>query len=253
MGGEFLDNEEKNKVLVEYANKLSNAPLYYVAAKGGDVNKICAYMKEFVEKYVGFETTPDGNKKTKECLVVYDWLKVADSDSLKRVKEYQELGFLATALNDTRRELDIPLIAGAQANRFGNEKEVGLDSAFNAQNFLADSDRLLRFCTCLIWLRRLNFDESNLMKEHMNEHPNDGYNQMIHVVDQRGGPICLEGIGLSFTGENLTYQEKEPVNLLKVKVGKKKRTKEEKMKELEDSNSVIVEETIVEGEHAQPF
>ena len=32
------------------------------------------------------------------------------------------------------------------------------------------------------------------------EHPEDAYNQMIHVVDQRGGPVCLEGIGLRFTG-----------------------------------------------------
>lgn len=251
MGGDYIDDEVKERSIKEFSDKLKNSPLYYVSAKGGDVNKICGYMHEFVDKYVGYETLPNGARKTRECLVVYDWLKVADSDSLKRVKEYQELGFLATALNDARRELDVPLIAGAQANRFGNDKEVGVDAAFNAQNFLADSDRLLRFCTCLIWLRRLNFDETNLMREFAEENPEKAYNQMIHVVDQRGGPVCLEGIGLRFTGANLSYEEMDSVDFQKLKLGKKKRTKEEKIKELnkdmeQGSNSNA-------GEYADPF
>jgi replicative DNA helicase len=255
MGGDYIDDEVKERSIKEFSDKLKNAPLYYVSAKGGDVTKICGYMQEFVDRYVGYETLPNGAKKTRECLVVYDWLKVADSDSLKKAKEYQELGFIATSLNDMRRELDIPLIAGAQANRFGNDKEVGVDAAFNAQNFLADSDRLLRFCTCLIWLRRLNFDETNLMREYAEEHPDDAYNQMIHVVDQRGGPVCLEGIGLRFTGANLSYEEVEPVDFQKLKLGKKKRTKEEKLKELgkdieenEYSNS-----SEQESDYADPF
>ncbi len=258
MGGDFIDDDVKKRSVMEFSDKLKKSPLYYIAAKGSDVNQICSFMNEFVNKYVGFEETPDGRKKTRDCLVVYDWLKVADSDSLKKVKEYQELGFLATALNDTRRELDIPLIAGAQANRIGNEKDVGVDSAFNAQNFLADSDRLLRFCTCLIWLRRLNFEETNIMKELAEESPEIAYNQMIHVVDQRGGPVCLEGIGLRFTGANLSYEEVDAINLAKIRMGKKRRTKEEKIKELskelvtgdELSNSNSTEES---GDFAEPF
>ena len=255
MGGDYIDDEVKERSIKEFSDKLKNAPLYYVSAKGGDVNKICGYMHEFVDRYVGYETLPNGAKKTRECLVVYDWLKVADSDSLKKAKEYQELGFIATALNDARRELDIPLIAGAQANRFGNDKEVGVDAAFNAQNFLADSDRLLRFCTCLIWLRRLNFDETILMKEYAEDHPCDAYNQMIHVVDQRGGPVCLEGIGLRFTGANLSYEEVEPVDFQKLKLGKKKRTKEEKLKELngEVENERSNSDTEQESNFAEPF
>lgn len=253
MGGEYIEDEVKERSIKEFSDKLKNSPLYYVSAKGGDVNKVCGYMHEFVDKYVGYETLPNGAKKTRECLIIYDWLKVADSDSLKKVKEYQELGFLATALNDTRRELDVPLIAGAQANRFGNDKEVGVDAAFNAQNFLADSDRLLRFCTCLIWLRRLNFDETNLMKEYAEENPDNGYNQMIHVVDQRGGPVCLDGIGLKFTGANLTYEEKDAVDFKKIRFGKKKRTKEEKLKELSDELENEQNSNSESGTFAKPF
>ena len=233
MSGDFLDDEEKVKEFNKYADKLRTAPFYYVAAKGSNTEKIVAYMREFVEKYVGYDITEDGKKKTKPCLIIYDWLKVADSDSLNKVKEYQELGFIATALNDARRELDVPLIAGAQANRFGNETGVGVDSAMNAQNFLADSDRLLRFCTCLIWLRRLNFQESKMMEEFAEGNPDKAYNQMIHVVDQRGGPTCFEGIGLKFTGETLSYEEKDVVDLKKyAKRGDEivRKTRKEKLK-----------------------
>lgn len=241
MGGNYLEDEEKVKTINQVGEKLREAPLYYVAARGGNIDTICGYIREFVDKYVGKEDTPSG-PRTRDCLVVYDWLKVADSDSLKQVKEYQELGFLATALNDVRRELDIPLIAGAQANRFGNEKGVGLDSAFNAQNFLADSDRLLRFCTCLIWLRRLNYEETVLMNEYAEVNPESSYNQMIHVVDQRGGPVCLGGIGLNFNGSTLSYEEKDPIDLTKIKQGKKKRTKEEKISAISDASEIIMEE-----------
>lgn len=243
MSGDYLDDESKVKEFDKYADKLKKAPFYYVAAKGCNTDKIIAYMREFVTKYVGYDVTPDGKKKTKPCLVIYDWLKVADSDSLNKVKEYQELGFIATSLNDARRELDVPLVAGAQANRFGNDSTVGVDSAMNAQNFLADSDRLLRFCTCLIWLRRLNFNELKTMEEFAQSNPDKAYNQMLHVVDQRGGPTCFEGIGLKFTGETLSYEEKDAVDLKKFASRGEdfvKKTRKEKLKKagiVEDEQS----------------
>ena len=225
MDGSFLDDKEKLDKLNDFAERLKRQDLFYCAAKGMDTDNVVAIIREFVDKYVGYEILPNGNKKTKPCLVIYDWLKVADSDSLQKVKEYQELGFIATKLQDTRRELDVPIIAGAQANRMGNEKEVGTNAAFNAQNFLADSDRLLRFCTCLIWLRRLNSTE---MTEMLDTHTGTEayYNQMVHVLDQRGGPICLDGIGLNFHGETLTYAEKDKLDLSQKK--KKRRTEDEK-------------------------
>ncbi|MCK9279250.1 MAG: AAA family ATPase [Melioribacteraceae bacterium] len=224
MDGSFMDDEEKTKSINEFGKTLSEQEFYYCAAKAMDIDGIIALIREFVEKYVGYEIMPNGKKKTKPCLIVYDWLKVADSDSLQKVKEYQELGFIATKLNDARRELDVPIIAGAQANRLGNDKDVGTNAAFNAQNFLADSDRLLRFCTCLIWLRRLNSQEMTVMLDKYSK-TEQFYNQMIHVVDQRGGPICIDGIGLNFHGDTLTYEEKDKIDLTS---HNKRRTEEEK-------------------------
>lgn len=233
MGGEYLDDEDNSAAVSEKMEEIARSPIFYAAAKGSDASKVCSLMKEFVEKHVGYETDDKGNKKTKPCLVVYDWLKVAELE--RDVKEYQQLGLIATALNDVRRELDVPLIAGAQANRDGGMKNnTGVDAAFGASEFLADSDRILRFCTCLVWLRRLNYEENEMMIEIGADEPEKTYNQMIHVVDQRGGPVCMDGIGLDFSGSILSYSEKEAIDLKKYKKGKKKRTREEKEKLLDE-------------------
>jgi replicative DNA helicase len=209
MDGVYLDDEGKKKIVDDVTKIFMASPFYYTPARGMSTDEIVSKMREFKEKYVGTEMI-GGVPRTKQCLIIYDWLKVAEKDSLQNIKEYQELGYIATKINDTISELDVPIICGAQANRFGNDKGVGVKSASHAQNFLADSDRLLRFCTCLAWLRRLNVEEQEIA----NKLPKEQYfNQMVHIVDQRKGPTCMEGICLQFIGENLTYKEVEHVNL----------------------------------------
>jgi replicative DNA helicase len=209
MDGIYLEDEGKTRTIEEISKIFMEAPMYYTPARGISTDEIIAKMREFKERHVGTEII-DGREKTKPCLILYDWLKVSDKDSLNNIKEYQELGYIATKINDAISELDVPIICGAQANRFGNDKGVGIKSATHAQNFLADSDRLLRFCTCLAWLRRLNVEEQEIA----NTLPPERYfNQMLHIVDQRKGPTCMEGICLQYIGEKITYKEVEYTNL----------------------------------------
>ncbi|MGQ4893417.1 MAG: DnaB-like helicase C-terminal domain-containing protein [Candidatus Njordarchaeia archaeon] len=221
--GKYLDSEQQKETLYNFAKLLQELPIHYIAAKGWSIDSIISKIKQFQMRYVGTEKV-DGIERTKDCLIIYDWLKIPDKGDLKSVKEYQELGFIATKLNDVISQLDIPLIAGAQANREGNQQDVGLKSALHAQNFLADSDRLLRFCTCLMWLRRLNLQEKELAKDLP---PELFFNQMIHVLDQRKGPVCLEGICLDFNGNVLTYTEKPYTDLDELKKKQKENTVEE--------------------------
>ena len=68
---------------------------------------------------------------------------------------------------------------------------------------------------------------------------------MLHVVDQRGGPTCFEGIGLKFTGETLSYEEMDAVDLKKfshrgdemVKKTRDQKLKEAGIKDDEDGES----------------
>ena len=217
LDGSFIDDDE-SVIRVGKAEELfHNAPFYYIRASGFTPERLVQVCEKFVDENVGYFELENGKKKTNECLIIYDWLKVPESSSSKREKEYQQLGDITTILNDrVAKALDVPLICGAQANRMGAGKEVQGNAADYAQQFLGDSDRMLRFCTCLVWLRWLKQEEMEKVALLDNDHY---FNQMLHVLDQRRGPKHLDGIPLHFIGERITYIEKDVVNLDKVKPG----------------------------------
>lgn len=208
LSGRYVEDKKKRESIREIADMFKDAPFYYSPARGISTEELISRCRQFKSQIVGEEEI-DGKMRTKPCLIIYDWLKVSDKDSMYGVKEHQELGFIATAIKDIAAELDVPVLAGAQANRNGGAMEGG--AAENAESFLADSDRLLRFCTCLIWLRRLTKNESEIVKDWAEklQDPTKIYNQMLHVVDQRGGPVEMEGIPLYFTGSTISYEERD--------------------------------------------
>ena len=219
LNGKFTDSPAESERITDIMSKLEHAPFYYSAARGITKEELISRIRQFKVQYVGDETV-DGRVRTKPCLVVYDWLKVSDSDSIQNVREYQELGFIATAIKNVGAELDIPILAAAQANRGGIMKGLGLNSAEQAQAYVADSDRLLRYASCLMWLRRLGTEETELIR---GIDPDYFFNQMLYVIDQRQGPTCLEGIPLHLDARKLTYSEVAvPPEVLKaIETGKK--------------------------------
>lgn len=229
LNGTFTENEVELGRVNDIVTKLEQAPFYYSAARGITKEELVSRIRQFKVQYVGDENV-DGRIRTKPCLVIYDWLKVSDSDSIQNVREYQELGFIATAIKNVGAELDIPILAAAQANRSGIMKGFALNSAEQAQAFVADSDRLLRYASCLMWLRRLGSEEVELIRS---IDPNYFFNQMLYVIDQRQGPTCLEGIPLHLEAKQITYSEVSvPQEVLKaIEAGKKIGKSETKSKE----------------------
>lgn len=219
LNGTFNDNQDTASRIATIVDKLESAPFYYSAARGISKEELVSRIRQFKVQHVGEEEI-EGRVRTKPCLVIYDWLKVSDSDTIQNVKEYQELGFIATAIKDVGSELDIPILAAAQANRGGIMKGLALRSAEQAQAFVADSDRLLRYASCLMWLRKLCGEESDLIRE---IDPKFYFNQMLYVIDQRQGPTCLEGIPLFFEAPRIKYNEAEvPNEVIKaIEAGKK--------------------------------
>jgi replicative DNA helicase len=232
LNGSFLDDDSEVIRVGKAQELLHKAPFYYVRASGLTPDGLVQVCEKFVNDHVGhFEIAP-GVKKTNNCLIIYDWLKVPESSSSKREKEYQQLGDIATVLNDrVAKNLDVPMICGAQANRMGAGKDIKGNAADHAQQFLGDSDRILRFCTCLIWLRWLKQEEAEKVALLDTE---QYFNQMIHVLDQRKGPKHLDGIPLHFIGERITYIEKDVVNLDKVTENNSQENKDECTEESKD-------------------
>ena len=134
--GKFSENEiEKEKVKVA-GDKLKSIPYHYLSIAGQPFENILAVMRKWIYQHVGF----DENGKTKDCLIVYDYLKLMGSESISSsMQEYQVLGFQITKLHNFCVKYDVPCLSFVQLNRDGITKE--------STDVVSGSDRLIWLCT----------------------------------------------------------------------------------------------------------
>lgn len=134
--GKFGSETMKETRVRNAGRRLEEMPFYYQNVSGKSFDSIVSIMKQWLFKEVGFNE--DGS--TKDCLIIYDYIKIMDSDDLSEsVREHQALGFQLTALHNFCVKYDVPCLTFVQLNRDGIGKE-STDAA-------ADSDRILRYCT----------------------------------------------------------------------------------------------------------
>ena len=95
--GRFAESEiEKEKVL-EAKQKLKEIPYHYISIAGESFENILSQMRKWIYQDVGF----DENGQTKDCLIVYDYLKLMGSEGISSaMQEYQVLGFQITKLHN---------------------------------------------------------------------------------------------------------------------------------------------------------
>ena len=134
--GRFSENEiEKEKVFAA-AEKLQNIPYHYISIAGESFENILSQMRKWIYQHVGF----DENGKTKDCLIVYDYLKLMGSEGISAsMQEYQVLGFQITKLHNFVVKYDVPCLSFVQLNRDGITKE--------STDVVSGSDRLIWLCT----------------------------------------------------------------------------------------------------------
>lgn len=134
--GEFAQSEEDSYIVGEAAHVLKNIPLYYHNIAGKPFEDIVGIMRRWVHRVVGFNE--DGS--TKDCLILYDYLKLMDDSAItKNIQEYQALGFMTTTLQNFAIKHDVPIFVTIQLNRDGIDKED--------TSVFAGSDRILWLVT----------------------------------------------------------------------------------------------------------
>jgi replicative DNA helicase len=150
------------------STQLSKLPYHYKSIAGKPFEEQLALMRRWVMKEVGLNS--DGSAKP--CLIIYDYIKLMSADGLsKDMKEYQLLGFMMTSLHNFATRYKLPILALAQTNRDGIDKE---NSAV-----ISGSDRIIWLCS--------NF---SIFKEKSNEEnadDQDSYNRKLIVVAARHG------------------------------------------------------------------
>lgn len=134
--GKFSMNEIDDKNVRLAAQKIKGMPFSYINVSGQPFETILSIARQWIYKEVGF----DENGNTKDCVIIYDYLKMMTSDGINEsMKEYQALGFQITQLHNFCVKFDVPCLTFIQLNRDGITKE--------STDVASGSDRILWLCT----------------------------------------------------------------------------------------------------------
>lgn len=125
----------------EFRRRVANAvlyfkryPIYYVDIKGWSIDRQISVIRKFFAKHVG--KRQDG--KYNRGLVILDYLKLMRARDKGADKEWEALGYRMTLLHDLMGQYNNPMLALAQQNRDGLERE---DEAT-----ISGSDRIIWLC-----------------------------------------------------------------------------------------------------------
>lgn len=162
-----------------------NAPFYYKNITGKPFEDILGIMRRWVHKVVGL----DENGSVKDCLIIYDYMKLMSSDSINEgLKEYQIMGFMMTTLHNFAVRHDVPILSFIQLNREGENSDGGA--------VISQSDRILWLVTNFCIFRTKTDEEVVEMG------PNQGNRKMVPIAARHGeGLIRDDYINMNMEGK----------------------------------------------------
>lgn len=201
--GKFRNNDLYFDKIREAADKIKSMPYHYISVAGQSFENILAIMRKWIYQHVGF----DENGRTKDCLIIYDYLKLMSAENINQsMQEYQALGFLITQLHNFCVKYDVPCLSFVQLNRDGITKE--------STDVISGSDRLVWLCTSFS-LFKVKSDEEQA--DDIDAGMSSAYNRkLVPLVSRHGG--CLEDgdyINIAMQGKYARLTEGSTRNNLK--------------------------------------
>lgn len=180
--GKFGANETIKQKVLDANKQLKQIRFHHKVVAGKPFEEILSIIRRWIMKEVGY----DDNGNVNNCLIIYDYFKLMNPDSLENMQEYQALGFQISRLSDFCKEYDFPCLAFVQVNRDGIKKETS--------DILAQSDRLLWLC----------HSASVFKTKEPEERMDDDSNRKMIVLETRFGPGMPDKdnyINMQFDGE----------------------------------------------------
>ena len=194
--GQFASDPAKKERVLKAIKTLENIPFHFRSIAGQPFEETLAMMRRWVKTEVGF----DDNGRAKDCLIVFDYLKLMSSDSLtNNLAEFQVLGFMMTGLHNFMVRHDVPCLSFAQLNRDGIDKE--------STDVVSQSDRIVWLCS------NFSIYKKKTPEEIADERANgikDVYNRkLLNLVARHGPGLDDDGdyINCRFEGEYATITE----------------------------------------------
>lgn len=133
--------------LWEIAEKL---PIDYMQISGMSVQEVIPHMRRWLLTKV----KPNKDSKFPECLIVYDYIKLANVDELHggKIAEYQVHGLNVAGLHDFCKDYNIPILTFGQTNR-------EIDDNFNC---VAGSKRIVENVDSISLIKKKTEEEKSM-------------------------------------------------------------------------------------------
>jgi replicative DNA helicase len=170
--GKFANSDLETEKIQNAADTLSSIPYHYISIAGQPFENILGIMRRWLYQEVGF----DEDGRTKDCLIVYDYLKLMSSSNISSsMQEYQVLGFQITQLHNFCVKHDVPCLSFVQLNRDGITKE--------STDVVSGSDRLIWLCTSFTIFKAKSDEE---IADDLEE---NGNRKLVPVVARHGAGL----------------------------------------------------------------
>jgi replicative DNA helicase len=126
-----------------------NLPIEYVSISGMSVAEVIPHIRRWLLTRV----KPDRNSKVPQCLIIYDYIKLANAEEIRGgVAEWQAHGLNVAALHDLATRYNIPLIAFGQTNQ-------QIDSGIGC---VAGGKRISENVTSVVYFKRKTDEERSM-------------------------------------------------------------------------------------------
>ena len=189
--GKFATNYIDREKIKEAVEEIERANFKYHNISGLSTDAQLSIAKKWIVKDVGLNNVG----KAKECVLVYDYIKLMDMGDLSKAQEYQALGFLVTALQNFAVKYDIPILTAAQLNRDGISVED--------TSAIAGSDRLAMYCSSISILKYKTIEELE------QEEYQWGNQKLFPLITRYGGGMeSGDFINISFSKPTNRMEEK---------------------------------------------
>lgn len=150
---------------------IKNSKYYYKNVAGKSFSEILGIARRWLHKTVGVN-----DSGINQCLIILDYFKLSQQDSSdSSKKEYELIGYQASALSDFCIKYEIPALAFVQLNRQGIDKE--------SSDVISQSDRLGWSCTSF------SIFKEKTPEEILNDGPTNGNRKLIPLFTRDGEPI----------------------------------------------------------------
>ena len=170
--GKFSDNPDKKNRVYEAKDKIKDVKYYHQCIGGMPFEEQLSIIRRWLAKEVGIND--DGTAK--ECLIIYDYVKLMSSDSLNgNLAEFQQLGFMMTGLHNFALRYKVPILSFVQLNRDGITRE-STDAA-------SGSDRIIWLCS------NFTIYKSKSDEEMAEDGPSSGNRKLVPIVARHGAGL----------------------------------------------------------------